>query len=77
MAYYSPIHALYTEKTLLNISAVMREFSLKMKCFLSVILYMALVEPKYVGMLMQTTEDNHFRVNRQTHTAIHRLTGIL
>ena len=37
----------------------MREFWLKIKCFLSIILYRALVKlkPKCVGMLMQTTKD--------------------
>ena len=47
----------------------MREFWMKMKCFLSIILNMALVKPKRVGMLMQTAKDTIIAaaINRQAH----------
>ena len=56
MAYYSHLDTLYTEYTVLSISSVMREFWLKIKRFLYIIPYVALVEPKSkcVGILMQT-----------------------
>ena len=59
MAYYSHLDALYIEYIVLNISAVMRRFWLKINVFLSVIHYMALVKTKTkrAGMLMQTTKD--------------------
>ena len=79
MAYYSPLDALYTEKTVLNISAVMREFPLKIKCFLSVIPYMAgKTQTQICGYAHADYQRyNNFCVNRQTHTAIQPLAGIL
>ena len=47
----------------------MREFWMKIKCFLSIIIYMAVVKPKRVGMLMQTAKDTLIAgINRQAHS---------
>ena len=70
MAFYSHLGVLYTEYTVLNISAVITEFWLKTKCFLSIIPYMALVKPKpkCVGKLMQTTKDIIIAAQTGRHT---------